>query len=461
MVASLNAPTAVPRAPSVRRNTLWNLLGLGLPLVAGAALIPYLLRSMGVEAFGVLTLIWAAVGYFSLFDFGLGRALTQQVARSLARGDRAAVPGLVRSGLLLTTGAGMLGAVVLSLCASLLATRVLNVSEAMHADVQGALLLAAIGVPLTTATVGLRGVLEAYEDFRDVNLLRMMLGIANFALPALAVWCFGPSLVPMVAALTVARLISCIAHWRLVCRQLGAEVDLWRRGSEPAQMHLLLSFGAWLTVSSIIGPLMVTADRFVISTVLGAAVVAYYAVPSELMARVLILPSALTGALFPRFASLLADDMPTARALYLRCVAWVAAVLLPVCIAAAFASHWGLARWLGVEFADRSAPIAAILAMGLLLNGVAFVPFAAIQAAGLARITAQLHLCEAVFYFPLLLYGLHAFGLPGAAMAWTVRVGIDLALLAWLSQRMVFRDDVAPRMRHNFPSTEPQRTETP
>ena len=85
----------------------------------------------------------------------------------------------------------------------------------------------------------------------------------------------------------------------------------------------------------------------------------------------------------------------------------------------------------------------------------------AIQAAGLAHVTAKLHLCEAVVYFPLLFYAMHAFGLPGAAMAWTARVGLDLALLAWLSQRMVFSHDVFPRMRHNFPSTEPQRTDTP
>ncbi len=446
---------------SVRRNTLWNLTGLGIPLLAGAALIPYLLREMGVEAFGVLTLIWAVVGYFSLFDFGLGRALTQQVAQCLVRRDEASVPGLVRSGLLLTTAAGVLGGAVLALCAWLLVTRVLMVSEPMHDDVHQALLLAAIGVPVTTVTVGLRGVLEAFEDFRGVNLLRMMLGIANFVLPAFTLWCVGPSLVPMVAALMAARLISCAAHWRLVRDRLGGGLDFRRAGGDPAQTRQLLSFGVWLTVSSVISPLMVTADRFVISTVLGAAVVAYYTVPSEIVARLLILPGALTGALFPRIASLLADDMPAARALYQRCIGLVAGALLPVCVVSALVSHWALTHWLGAEFADRSAPVASILALGLLLNGVAFVPFAAIQAAGLAHVTAKLHLCEAVIYFPLLFYAMHAFGLPGAAMAWTARVGLDLALLAWLSQRMVFSHDVSPRMRHNFPSTEPQRTDTP
>jgi O-antigen/teichoic acid export membrane protein len=66
---------------SLRRNILWNLAGAGLPLLAGAALIPFLVRESGIEVFGILTLVWALIGYFSLFDFGLGRALTQQVAQ--------------------------------------------------------------------------------------------------------------------------------------------------------------------------------------------------------------------------------------------------------------------------------------------------------------------------------------------------------------------------------------------
>ncbi|RZI99069.1 MAG: flippase, partial [Haliea sp.] len=163
---------------SLRRNVLWNLAGAGLPLVVGAALVPYVVRGLGIERFGILTLVWALVGYFSLFDLGLGRALTQQIAQLLAAGRRADLPSLVRSGLWLATAMGALGGVALAFVAEPLAVHGLKVSETLHAEVFLALLVAALGVPLTTATVGLRGVLEAFEDFRDVNLLRMLLGMA-------------------------------------------------------------------------------------------------------------------------------------------------------------------------------------------------------------------------------------------------------------------------------------------
>jgi O-antigen/teichoic acid export membrane protein len=212
-----------------------------------------------------------------------------------------------------------------------------------------------------------------------------------------------------------------------------------------------------MTVSNVISPLMVTADRFVISGVLGAAVVAYYTVPSEVLLRVLILPGALTGALFPRLASLMATDMAAATRVYRRSLLLSAVVLVPISGALAFGAHWGLSLWLGEAFADRAAPVTSLLALGLLFNGVAFVPFAAVQAAGLARVTAQLHVAEAFVYFPLLIVGLHAFGLAGAAFAWTARVGIDLVLLLVVAHRSVFRRPPVTPLRHNLPTSEPER----
>ena len=65
---------------SIRKNTLWNLFGSAAPMLIGIATIPYIYRQIGIERIGVLTLIWALIGYFSIFDFGLGRAITQRIA---------------------------------------------------------------------------------------------------------------------------------------------------------------------------------------------------------------------------------------------------------------------------------------------------------------------------------------------------------------------------------------------
>lgn len=412
---------------SLKRNTLWNLIGTGLPLVVGMFTIPYLIRHLGVEAFGIVTLVWALIGYCSLFDFGLGRALTQQIASSLAHRDTQSINVIVKSGLMFTLVTGVVGGLVLAAVAHPLAYTVLKVAQALQHETTICLLLVALGIPLTTLTAGARGVLEAYEDFKVINILRIVLGVASFGLPALSVFFGYPSLVAIVATLIAARALVLWLHFQLLPSKLenhGLVVQVsWVR------IKSLLSFGAWMTVSNIISPLMVTADRFIIAAILGANVVAYYTVPFEILFRLLILPAALTVALFPRLATLIHVDKAMAANLYKKSLKVIAMVMLPCCLLAAALSYWGLLIWVGADFAEKGWKIVAILSVGIFFNAIAHAPFAAVQAAGNAKKTAQFHLIELAIYLPLLFVALHLFGLPGAALAWTIRVLIDAMLL--------------------------------
>src|SRR5216683_6263083 len=98
------------------RNTVWNLLGSGAPMLVAVFSIPILIQGLGKERFGVLTLAWALIGYASLFDLGLGRALTQLVAKKLGAGEEREIPSLAWTSLLLMLFLGFLGtaAVVLA-----------------------------------------------------------------------------------------------------------------------------------------------------------------------------------------------------------------------------------------------------------------------------------------------------------------------------------------------------------
>lgn len=420
---------------SVRRNSLFNLAGNGLPLLVGAISIPYLISRIGLEAFGILTLIWALIGYFSFFDFGLGRALTQQIAATNASGAILKLPGLVKSGVWFTAVAGALGGIILAATADSLADNWLNISPARQPSAYLSLVMAAVGIPFTTITAGLRGILEGYEDFKVVNVLRVLLGVANFGLPVITVFYFGDSLPWTVATLIAARFVILLLHAWYVYQKLRV---IW----VPTTVNMndlkgLLSFGGWMTLSNVISPLMVTADRFIISALLGAGVVAFYTVPFEALSRVLIVPAALAAALFPRLAAKMKSDSAELRRLYRKSLLRIAQVLFPISLGLILGSKIGLASWISPEFAESSWLIVCIMAVGLFFNGVAFIPFSLIQAAGNARETALLHVLEIILYFPILFLAIELFGLLGAALAWTLRAMFDSIALLLLSKKYV------------------------
>jgi len=393
----------------------------------GAVTVPYLIRNIGLESFGILTLVWALIGYFSLFDFGLGRVLTQQIAAYRGANAHDRLPSLIKTGLLLTLVTGLIGGVVLAALAGQLGHLWLHISPSMESVAVQSFLIAALGIPCTTLSTGLRGVLEADERFGVINLLRLILGLANFGLPALSVYLFGSRLDLIVLSLTVARLVVLVAHVFFVNRVHNTFIRA--RILTKAEAAKLVGFGTCMTVSNIVSPIMVVADRFIISNVLGAGAVAYYTVPFEVLFRMLMLPAAFTTALFPRLAALNAAKDSAYHRVYNKGLYLVGSTMLPICLVTACGSYWFLRIWIDAGFAEKSWFVASLLSIGILFNSIAQVPFAALHAAGRVRATAILHVSELVVYIPMLFIALRLFGVPGAAGAWSIRAGVDLLAL--------------------------------
>jgi O-antigen/teichoic acid export membrane protein len=426
---------------SIRKNTLWNLLGSAGPMVLGLAAMPFILRSLGVERLGVLTLIWALIGYLSIFDFGLGRALTQKVAQLRAAGRSEEIPAAARSGLLLIAGTGALGAVLGALGFHLLGTQWLKISPALADEVSWSIYIAMASIPVATLTSGFKGVMEGFENFKAANIYKFILGTANFGSPLLAIAFWQGTLPAIVGLLILSRVLVLVLHAASVSRSIPR---LWRTGAEAIRGNSgdLLRFGSWMTLSNVVSPLMVISDRFIISNLLGAAVVAYYTVPSDFMIRLLIIPAALTTSLFPVFSQKMGvpGGAVEAKGIYGNALRTVLQVMLPLLLALALVSHWGLKLWLGSDYADHSYQVAIVLALGILFNSLAQTPLAAIQAAGQPKLTSLIHLGEFAAYVPLTYVLTLHFGLIGAALAWSLRALADFSLLHSFAMQMFKKD---------------------
>src|ERR1043166_3625471 len=191
--------TNLTRGSLLARNVVWNLLGNGAPMIVAVFSIPVLIHGLGKDRFGVLALAWGLIGYASMFDLGLGRALTQLVAKKLGAGEEREVPSIVWTSLLLMLLLGLAAAAVIVLASPSLVERVLSIPPALRSETLRAFYLLALSIPLTIGTVGLRGMLEAHQRFDLINALRIPMGVFTYAGPLL-VLPFSRSLFPVVLA---------------------------------------------------------------------------------------------------------------------------------------------------------------------------------------------------------------------------------------------------------------------
>jgi len=428
----LSGPPFLDRGDVLARSTLWNLIGQSSPALVALFAIPFLIKGLGTDRFGILTLAWTLVGYFSLFDFGLGRALTQVVSERIGQSRGHEIADIVWTATYLMVLLGVAAAAVMAMLSPWLVTRVLKIPSSLQTETLHALLVLAAGIPIVTAHAGLRGVLEAWLRFDLTNAVRIPMGILTFVVP-LCVLPFSRSLFVVVAALVAVRAGGCLVQL-ILCVRTVPGLRLIARPRVEAVVPLL-RFGSWMTVSNIVSPLMVSLDRFVIGAMISMAAVAYYSTPYEAVTKFLLIPAALVGVLFPAFSRSFVQDRADTQQLFRRGAKVVALALFPLCLLTVAFGREALAIWLGHNFADRSTRVLQLLAIGVFLNGLANVPFALIQAVGRPDITAKLHLLELPAYLATLWWLVHSWGIVGAAAAWVARVAVDALVLFIVAER--------------------------
>jgi O-antigen/teichoic acid export membrane protein len=416
------------------RNTIWNLLGQIVPMVAALVTIPIIIRAMGVERFGVLSLAWIVVGYFSLFDLGIGRALTKFIADKLGTNEEHVIPALTWTSLLLMLILGIVGALVTLALSPWLVHRLLKIPQALQAETLHGFYLLAASIPIVTTTAGLRGILEALQRFRIVNLIRIPLSIFSFVGPLL-VLPYSRSLVAVLALLVAARLFGCAVHVWACVRALPA---LYRSPSLDGSLIVPLArFGGWMTVNNVIGPLMFYVDRFLIGTLVSVSAVAYYSAPVDMVLRLTVVPGAVVGVLFPALATSLNQDPPRAGVLLSRGLKYVFLVVFPIVLVIVTFAPEGLRLWLGPTFSLNGASVLRWVAAGVFVNSLATLPFVLIQSAGRPDMTAWLAAAELPVYCGALWFLTKWLGIEGTAIAWAGRLAVEAILLFFISERLL------------------------
>jgi O-antigen/teichoic acid export membrane protein len=78
-----------------------------------------------------------------------------------------------------------------------------------------------------------------------------------------------------------------------------------------------------------------------------------------------------------------------------------------------------------------------ILAVGVLINSAAHIPYTFLEASGRPDVVAKCHLAEVLVHLPVAWLLVGRWGITGAAVAWTLRVTLDALLLLAAARRVI------------------------
>ena len=374
-----------------------------------------------------------------MFDLGLARTTVRFVADATVKGkDR--LREIIVASVFSQVAMGCVAGLLVFALAPFLANHVFKVSPQLVPEAIAMFRVLALHVPVLLASQALRATLEGAQRFDISTALRIPGSLASIIIPAVVAPA-GGSLSTILWLLLAVRAVLLLFNVDAVRRVLLGGSWLMRPHLQP--LREMLGYSGWVAVSAMLGPALGSFERFVTGSIVGVASLGFYTGAAELANRFFLIPATAFAALLPALAySEARGARDRALAACRAARRQLAAALFPLCVALLIFAPNILRGWLGPEYAAAAATALRILAVGVFLGGLAHLPLGVLYGAARPDIPAKIHLGEAIVYLPLAFVLVRSFGIPGAALSWTIRCSADLVLYEWATRRAIGRCEI-------------------
>ncbi len=408
------------------KNVVFNFVGQIIPIIVMVITMPFIIKGLGTARFGFLSIVWIIIGNFVVFDLGLGRAVNKFVAEAIGKGNKNEIPQIIWTALTVQSVFGIIGGIVFAVITPFLTTYFLKIPQDFMNEAKISLYLLAPSIPILLITASLNGALSAYQRFDLINAVKIPISSLTYVILLVCVF-LKFNLPDIIIAILFIRLANLIIFAIFSIQLIPA---LKKYSVLPSLIPRLFSYGGWIMVSNIVGPILVYLNTFLIGSLLSMSSVAFYSVPYEAITRLWIISSSLTMVLFPAFSALQGiGDKEKLGDLFFRSLKYIFLTSGIISLVLILFAKNILQIWLGNGFAMQSTLALQILSIGVLINSIAHIPYTLIQGTGRPDITAKFHIVELPLYIITAWFLIVRWGIAGAAAAWTLRVSIDAILL--------------------------------
>jgi O-antigen/teichoic acid export membrane protein len=307
-------------------NVFLNIFGTVSAAVIGFVTLPFLVKQLGSEGYGLWTLAVMTTGAFAAFDLGIAASVGRLIAGKRAEDDIAGISAVASSAM---AGLILLSLLTMGLIGLLIPffPRVFHVPSGQLDDVRRALLLLGLNGGITLVSSLFNTFLSSYERFDLENLV----DIGGLVLRAALTFTLvqrGASLTELAVIITSINVLMCVAYSALAFH-IEPRLRLRAKDVTLATAKELLSFGLWYFVMIMLRVFVPQIAPTTIGVIFGNSAVTTYAIARQLVlySSTIVVAAARTAT--PRAAmSHFAGRSDIQRALFMTGGRWMLALSL-------------------------------------------------------------------------------------------------------------------------------------
>lgn len=436
---SANYVSQLHKMSRLRRNLLSNYFGSIWAVIVQIAFVPFYIRFLGIEQYGLVAFYLTLQATLQILDFGVSPTISREMARYSVEPNRAdEARDLVRTLEVVYIALGLVIGLSIIVAAPQIAAHWIKADTLATSTVQSAvILMGAVFVlqwPLSFFTGGLMGLQRQVL----ANGLKITMQTIAGVGAVLSLWLVSPTIIVFLA-------------WQMVASALGViliRFVLWKNlpGSmRAARFKIPLLRNVWRFATGvagigIMGLLFSQMDKVIISAIVDLKVFGYYALAGVVVSGLFSLSGPVNNTIYPRFSTLIVEGrIETLTKLYFQSLQFLAVIIWPVMVFLSLFSYEILFLWTrDAEIAQNVAPAVTILVIGTALNCMTVPPYALHLAYGKTRPIFFILGIEAIIMLPAMIFMTVYYGIIGTAICWVVLNACYFLVLLQTTDRSLF-----------------------
>lgn len=420
--------------PSLKLNILASYLSQIYLIIISIAILPFYIKYMGAEAYGLVGFFAMLQGLFNLLDFGLTPTISRQTAQYNAGVENALnFRRLFRALSLIFALIAILGGGALYLLDNYIATHWLKLDNLNIDEVLFCLQVMAICVALRWMTGLYRGVISGFEHIVWLSIVNSIIATLRFPGVFLYMYYFGFTVKSFFVFQLVIALIEFVVLAAKSFQLLPKVSTQSSIGWSIKPVKPLLGFALTIAVTSSIWVLFTQLDKFVLSGILPLADYGYFTLAVLVAGGILQLSAPISSPIMPRMARLESEKKhEQMRQVYLNATQFVAVIVVTAGIVLAGVARPLLYAWTGdSNLAMQAAPVLQLYALGNALLALAAFPYYLQYAKGNLRYHFIGNIVSVLILVPCIVWAATHYGAIGAGWVWLLTQLVYL--IFWVS----------------------------
>lgn len=436
------------RASRLLSNISYNFLSQFWFLILGLVTTPYIVRKLGADAYGVLSIVSVVMGYFAVLDLGLGAATIKYIADYYSRRDFVSLSKVVGTSLVIYSGLGVFGAALIAGAAGFITTKVVHVPQNLVEVTQLVFYISSFGFLVNMPLTVFNSIPNALQRFDILVKRNLVLGTTN-VIGQVVLLSIGFSL-KEIATLNVGVSIIAILVFVVVSRRLLPEAS-FRPSVDARILAQLFKFGIMKFLNQIASQSVFHLDKVLIAMFLPVSWVTYYVVPLGLAQKLMAVQGNIATAYFPAACELVGQgDRERLTNLYISSMKLVALIALPLSLTLYFFAFPILSLWMKGDFAEKSTLTLKVLAIAYFFASLSTVPALSADASGRPQVTTFFSILSALINLTCALLFIPRLGILGAAVAIAVNAVVQVPIFIHYVNRKILLITTSSVMRKCF-----------